>query len=101
VKTIIAFDNTALQLRAGTRLDVRIITDEAPEAIAVPERSVFRRDDEWYVFVVDGGRAELRKVTVGLKNDTWAAITSGLELEADIILDPKNDLEPGSRVAAR
>lgn len=101
VKTIIAFDNTTLQLRAGTRLDVRIITDEAPEAIAVPERSVFRRDDEWYVFVVDGGRAELRKVTVGLKNDTWAAITSGLELEEDIILDPKNDLEPGSRVAAR
>lgn len=101
VKTIIAFDNTTLQLRAGTRLDVRIITDEAPEAIAVPERSVFRRDDEWYVFVVDGGSAELRKVTVGLKNDTWAAITSGLELEEDIILDPKNDLEPGSRVAAR
>ena len=101
VKTIIAFDNTALQLRAGTRLDVRIITDETPEAIAVPERSVFRRDDEWYVFVVAGGKAELCRVTVGLKNDTWAAISSGLDLEEDIILDPKNDLEPGSRVAAR
>ncbi|MBL7649269.1 MAG: efflux RND transporter periplasmic adaptor subunit [Candidatus Hydrogenedentes bacterium] len=101
VKTIIAFDNSALQLRAGTRLDVRIITDETTDAIAVPERSVFRREGEWYVFVVDGGSAELRKVTVGLKNDTWAAITSGLELEEAIILDPKNDLEPGSRVAAR
>ncbi len=101
VKTIISFDNTALQLRAGTRLDVRIITDETPEAIAVPERSVFRREGDWYVFVVAGGAAELCKVTVGLKNDTWAAITSGLDLEEDIILDPKNDLEPGSRVASR
>lgn len=101
VKTIVSFDNSALQLRAGTRLDVRIITDESPDAIAVPERSVFRREGEWHVFVVSGGRAELRKVEVGLKNDTWAAITAGLTTDEEIILEPKNDLEPGSRVAAR
>lgn len=101
VKTIVSFDNSGLRLRAGTRLDVRIITDETPEAIAVPERSVFRREGSWYVFVVSGGRAELRKVEVGLKNDTWAAITGGLALGEAIILEPKNDLEPGSRVAAR
>lgn len=101
VKTIISFDNATLRLRAGTRLDVRIITDEAPEAIAVPERSVFRREGEWYLFTVARGRAEPRQVTVGLKNDTWVAITSGLSLDESIILDPKNDLEAGSRVAAR
>ena len=101
VKTIVSFDNSVLQLRAGTRLDVRIITNETAEAIAVPERSVFRREGEWHVFVVSGGTAELRKIEVGLKNDTWAAITGGLALGEPIILEPKNDLEPGSRVAAR
>lgn len=101
VKTIISFDNSDLKLRAGTRLDVRIITDEVVDAIAVPERSIFRREGAWYIFVVSSGRAELRQVEVGLKNDTWAAITRGLELDESFILEPKNDLEPGARVAPR
>lgn len=101
VKTIILFDNSELNLRAGTRLDVRIIVDQSEDTIAVPERAVFRRDDAWHIFVVKGGRAELRKVTLGLKNDTWAEIKDGLTLEEEIILEPKNDLEAGSRVVAR
>lgn len=101
VKTIVSFDNSALKLRAGTRLDLRIITDETPDALAVPERSVFRRDGEWYVFVVRGGRAELRQVKLGLKNDTWASVTEGLTEQDAIILEPKNEIEPGGRVAAR
>jgi len=101
VKTIIAFDNDTLQLRAGTRLDVRVITDEAENAVAVPERSVFRREGAWYVFAVEGGVAHLRPVTIGIKNDTWAEIIEGLEPEETIILDPRNDLEPGQRVTAR
>lgn len=101
VKTIIAFDNSEVNLRAGTRLDVRIIVDQSDDTIAVPERSVFKRDDAWHVFVVEGGRAALRKVTLGLKNDTWAEIVDGLAVEEEIILEPKNDLEAGSRVAGR
>lgn len=101
VKAIIAFDNTALNLRAGTRLDVRIIVDESVDTIAVPERSVFRRDDAWHVFVVSGGRTQLRPVTLGLKNDTWAEVTDGLTLTDTIVLEPKNELMVGSRVVAR
>ncbi len=101
VKTIIAFDNSELGLRAGTRLDVRIITDQSDDAVAVPERSVFRRDGAWYVFVVEGGEAVLRPVTLGIKNDTWAEITDGLTVEETIILEPKNDLEPGQRVVRK
>lgn len=101
VKTIIAFDNSELQLRPGTRLDVRIITRESPDGLAVPERAIFRREGAWHVFVVDGGRAELREVEVGLKNDTWAEILGGLEAGESVILEPRNDLEPGTRVAPR
>lgn len=101
VKTIIAFDNTTLQLRAGTRLDVRVITDQSENAVAVPERSVFRREGAWYAFVANGGTAELRPVTLGIKNDTWAEIVAGLTVEDTLILEPGNDLEPGQRVAAK
>ncbi len=101
VKTIIAFDNSVLGLRAGTRLDVRIITDKSENTVAVPERSVFRREGAWYIFVVEGGTAVLRPVTLGIKNDTWAEITDGLTTEETIILEPKNDLEAGQRVVGK
>lgn len=101
VKTIIAFDNSELNLRAGTRLDVRIIIDQAENALAVPERALFRRDGVWHVFAVEGGKAQLRPVSVGLKNDTWAQITDGLAADEEIVLEPRNDLEPGSRLVAR
>ena len=51
VKTLIRFDNTALTLRAGTRLYVRIITKESNNTLAVSERATFRRESQWYVFV--------------------------------------------------
>ncbi len=100
VKTIIQFDNETLQLRAGTRLDVRIITDQSDGAVAVPERAVFRRNGDWFVFVASDGTAELRPVELGIKNDTWAEITEGLSVEDVIVLEPNNDLEPGQRVVA-
>jgi HlyD family secretion protein len=101
VKTIVEFDNEPLQLRAGTRLDVRIITDRSVDATAVPERAVFRREGEWYVFVVEGGAAVLRPVKIGIKNDTWAEVQEGLTAEDLIILEPNNDLVAGQRVAAK
>ena len=101
VKTIIAFDNSTLGLRPGTRLDVRIITAEKQNAVSVPERSIFRREGKWYVFTVQSGRARLAPVSIGLKNDEWAEITDGLTAGDVIILEPKNDLENGVRIKSK
>lgn len=101
VKVRIAFDNAGPNLRAGTRVDVKIVTGDQPDTLAVPERATFRRHDQWHVFTVDGGRAVLTPVTLGLKNESWAEITSGLEADATIVLNPNNDLEPGVRVTAK
>jgi HlyD family secretion protein len=101
VKVIIAFDNTGPDLRAGTRLDVRIITDAAEEVLAVPERTIFRRDGAWHVFTVAGSRASLQPVTVGIKNDTWAEIREGITPDTRLVLEPTNQLEDGARVTEK
>jgi len=101
VKTLIAFDNTALGLRAGTRIDIKIVTEAHDEALAVPERATFRREGQWYVFAVEGGRTRLRPVTLGLKNDEWAEVLEGLSPQEIIISEPMNDLEDGMRVEAK
>ena len=99
VKTIIGFDNAVAKLRPGTSVDIEIITQESPQAIAVPDRAVFRDGDRWAVFVVEGGRARLRTVEVGVRNEDWAEIVSGLTEEDEIVAELTNNLADGVRVA--
>jgi HlyD family secretion protein len=98
VKIIVAFDNTELRLRPGTRVDIRVITAENQDTLAVPERATFRHEGQWHVFTVDGGRARLTPVTIGLKNDEWAEILEGLNEGQTIVADPKNEIQDGTRV---
>ena len=104
VRVIIGFDPSAAPLRPGTTVDIRIITDERQGALAVPERAAFRHEDRWYVFTVRdnkwlwGARAYLTPVEVGLKNDDWAEIVSGLAEGDRVLAETKNDLEDGARV---
>ncbi|MBI2434506.1 MAG: HlyD family efflux transporter periplasmic adaptor subunit, partial [Candidatus Hydrogenedentes bacterium] len=101
VKVIVAFDNNVPRLRVGTRLDVRIITAERTNTLAVPERSTFRREGEWYVFTVNNGQAHLTPVKIGLKNDEWAELVEGLETDTRIVLEPKNEMVDGVRVQSK
>lgn len=91
----------AAALRPGTSLDVRIITDEQPDALAVPERAVFQLRGKWHVFRVENGRAALTPVDLGLKNEDWAEIRSGVSERDDIIIEPSNDVKDGTRITAK
>ena len=99
VKVIIAFDNTTLQLRPGVRLDVKLITDKERDALLVPERALFKVSAGWSVFVARDGIARRVPVEVGIRNDEWAQITSGLSDGDLVIPDPPPELEDGSNVA--
>lgn len=98
VRVIIAFDNAEANLRPGTSVDVRIITDERENVVAVPEPAAFRRDGAWYVFAVENGRAKLREVQLGVKNDDYAEITQGLTEGQTVIAETRNDLTDNARV---
>jgi HlyD family secretion protein len=99
VKTLIDFDNSAAKLRPGTSVDVDIITAEAPGAFAVPDRAVFRDGDHYAVFVIENGRARVRQVDVGVRNEDWAEIRSGLDSDTIVIAELTNDIKPGIRVS--
>lgn len=100
VKILIGFDNAQAKLRPGTSVDIRVITGESSGALAVPDRAVFRSENTWYVFKVEGGRARQVQVELGLRNDDWAEVNSGLSAEDTIIAELTNDLVNGARVAA-
>jgi hypothetical protein len=73
--------------------------DEAGEAfVTVPRAAVTKRAGRDVVFVVSGGVARLRALTLGEARGEAVVVTAGLEGGESVILDPAADLVDGSRV---
>lgn len=85
-------------LKPGFNVDVEVITEEVKDAVMVPKDAVFEMDDNDYVFTINGGKAELRKIVKGVDNKDWVQVVEGLEENEKVILDPPNNLSDGARV---
>ncbi len=83
------------------RIEASIIVDRAENVVNAPVSALFRQNEQWSVFVVRDGRAELQSVTVGRRNDHEAEILSGLEAGERVIIHPGNNVTDGVRVKAR
>ena len=81
------------------RVDVKIITWEGEQVLMVPSAALFRRGEDWSVFVVEGGRARQRMVTAGHRNAEFAEIVDGLHEGDVIVLHPPRQLIDGARVS--
>jgi len=85
----------------GYRVQVRIVTVDVPDALLVPVAATFRQGKGWAVFVVEDGRARLRAVELGRRNDTDAEVRSGLTAGQTVVLYPGETLRDGVRVETR
>jgi HlyD family secretion protein len=83
------------------RVEVRIVTWEGNDVLHVPVGSLFRRGNDWSVFVVHDGRAAVRTVQIGHRNGTAAEVLEGLEAGAVVVLHPPDTLTDGARVTPR
>lgn len=103
VNVVVAFAGDAGE-RAGLadafRVEVRVVVWESEDALQVPVGSLFRDGGDWAVFVVEDGRARVRRVEIGPMGDAAAAILSGLAEGDSVIVHPRQTLEAGARVAA-
>jgi HlyD family secretion protein len=60
--------------------------------------SLFRQDDQWYVFVVEEERAVTRQVKTGRRSGLVTQILNGLEPGEKVITHPGEKLSSGTRV---
>lgn len=81
------------------RLDVRIVVWQGDNVLSVPNSALFRSGEDWNVFVVEGGRAYLRRVEAGHRSRTDTQITGGLSEGETVILHPPNLLSDRARVS--
>ena len=85
----------------GFRVEVRIVTWQETAVLKVPVGALFRRGEEWAVFLVDGGRARLRPLQVGQRNDREGQIINGLSEGQTVVVHPPDTLTDGARVRVR
>jgi HlyD family secretion protein len=98
VPVLIDFDNEELNLQPGYELDVKIVVAARDDALLAPTEAVFATADGMGAFVVEDGRARLRRLETGLVGEDHYEVTRGLEEGETVILRPPTDLEEGDRV---
>ena len=80
VHLVVQLDQDISQnLPAGTGVSVEVVGGEARGALLVPVDAIHKSDDgKSYVTVLQNGQQVEREITIGLKNETYAEVKSGL-----------------------
>jgi HlyD family secretion protein len=85
-------------LGPGYRVLARFVLWQSDDVLRVPTAALFRHDDGWAAFVVNGRRANLRPVVVGQQAGLAAQVVDGLAEGETVIVHPGNDVTDGGRV---
>lgn len=83
-------DSFSRNLTNGGYVDVRIpvgVADASNIDPFIPLDSVIQTQDEAFVYVVNGGKAEVKKITLGQIQGRFVEALTGLPKDAEIILD--------------
>lgn len=84
-------------MRSGMSAEVNVIVAERPASLLAPAESL---DSEGYVWVIKDGRAERRKVDVGVRDMLRVEIKGGLTEGEQVAIAGIDALKPGVRVNA-
>ncbi len=94
----IAFD-AVTTLAVGTPVRTEIVAAQRQHVIAVPADAVLTEDEDSFLMVAAGGKAQKRKVTLGLETPKQVEITSGLKAGEQVIIKGQQGLPDGAAIA--
>jgi len=83
------------------QVDTQIVVFTQDNATIIPSGALFRHGDQWNVYVVKDGRAQLRNIQILRRSGRLAAIASGLDQGEAVIAYPSDRIAPGVRVGVR
>ena len=101
VNVVLVFDRPPTGLGVGWRIEATLLAGAAPDVVRVPVAALVREGAGWAAWVVEGGKAYRRAITVGLIGRDVAEVKAGLAPGAVVILRPEDAVKEGRRVAAR
>jgi HlyD family secretion protein len=80
------------------QVDAKIVVFAQDNATIIPSGALFRRGESWNVFVVEGGRAHVRRVMLLRRSGRIAAVSDGLGAGDRVIVYPSDRVSDGIRI---
>ena len=81
-------------LRPGLLADVEIIVEKVPNAVYIPNQSIFERNGKPVVFVKSAKGFEPREVKIAKRSESVSIVTEGVN-QGDVIAMSDPDAKPG------
>lgn len=81
--------------KPGMFCRVRIILKNQKGSLAVPSNSIITTGNDRGVYIIDDSKAYFRKVTLGIKDDTYTEILNGVNENEKVVTVGMNNLKDG------
>lgn len=101
VNVILALDQRPPSLGDGYRLTAHVVTWHAPDVLRIPAGALFRCDQDWCVYALDGSRVRRTVVEIGERNQDLAEVRKGLAVGDTVVVYPASEVADGIRVRQR
>ncbi|MBI1354113.1 MAG: efflux RND transporter periplasmic adaptor subunit [Acidobacteria bacterium] len=98
LRTEFDVDNKDGRLLPGSYATLHLTLSGQASALTIPATALMFRSEGLRVAVVEGGKAELKPITIGRDYGRTVEVTSGLELGDQVIADPSDSLVSGMAV---
>ncbi|MDD4681251.1 MAG: efflux RND transporter periplasmic adaptor subunit [Clostridia bacterium] len=89
---------TTDKIRLGSNMDVDITVEKKDNVLRIPDLAVFEKEKKNYVYVIEEGKAVLRKIETGLEGEDYMEVVSGLSEGQTVILSPDDEISDGVKV---
>lgn len=96
----ITIDDADSSVIVGVDVNVSIITDTKENTIVVPVEAICIDNEEVFVYLLEDGKAVKKNVELGISNDTYYEVLSGVSLEDELIKNTSG-LEDGVKVVKK
>lgn len=83
----------------GFRVIAHITLWKGDAVLTIPVGALFRDGSDWATYVVQDGRARLRIITLGERNESFAQVHSGVAAGDQVILHPSDLIAEGTAVS--
>jgi membrane fusion protein (multidrug efflux system) len=98
VKALVA--NPKRDLQAGMFIEARLETAVRPAAVVIPEDAVSPMQGSMWVWVAKEGKAERRRVSLGVRTPGYVEILAGIQSGEQVVVGGSERLTPGAEVRA-
>lgn len=97
VKVTIQITKAPAQVRPGSFVDVKLVTQRHDNALLVPKKALIDEAGSKYVFMINGNTASRRNIQIGFMDDQFAEVISGIKAGESVVIAGQGSLHDGSK----